>query len=322
MMNFVASNHRHALKRVFQGRTDAFLAVSFLGKGASDRLKAYKCRPSRTRIVCNLESGACNPVEIRRLLRLGFDVRSNRDLHAKVYWTARAALVSSANLSANGLGYEGADVDANIEAGTLIDDPGNLKKVESWIFEKVLPNSKLITRKMLREAELVWERRRKNRHANLRPQQSFLEKMKREPEFFDGMRIFVAVYRFPLEEDAEEALEESRKARSNSRLTAYECYELGGKKPEPGDYIIDIDATGQKNLCRGLYKIVEDNPEVRWKGGYIHLAVKSTRFEGCSFGPAERRHFTRCFNPKRPRRIRSGDWRLDKYLKSRIFLRK
>jgi len=322
MISFVGKNHQPALRSVFRDRATAFLAVSFFGDGASDRLKAVKCSPSRTRIVCNLESGACNPKEVRRLIHLGYTVRSNPDLHAKVYWTAQAALVSSANLSANGLGQEGAEIGGNIEAGILIDDRDALKKIKKWIYDEVLPASKPVTSKMLREAEAVWDRRRKNRHAAVTRRQSLLKKMKGEPEFFDGMRIFVAAYREPLDDDEEQALEESKKTRTNPRLTAYGDYQLDGKKPKPGDYVIDIDATGRRNICRGLYKIVEDDPEIRLKGGYIHLAIKASNFDGCSFGRAERDHFNRCFNRKKGRRIRSGDWRLEKYIKSRMFLGK
>ncbi|WP_421567060.1 phospholipase D family protein [Ochrobactrum sp. EDr1-4] len=63
-------------------KTDtATLAVAFWGSGAIDKLALDKKWKS-LRIVCNLDSGACNPDEIERLMKLdNVDVRTDCRLH-------------------------------------------------------------------------------------------------------------------------------------------------------------------------------------------------------------------------------------------------
>jgi hypothetical protein len=91
------------------------LAVAFWGAGADFTLRGA-CL-----IVCDLVSGACNPAVIRALQqRDNCVVRKYDGLHAKVVIGSTGAVVSSANMSTNGLGAEGADASGTIEAGYFV----------------------------------------------------------------------------------------------------------------------------------------------------------------------------------------------------------
>jgi hypothetical protein len=76
-------------------------ATELLGLGSVGGIES----PIR-QIVCNLESGACNPDPIRQLSQLGWNIRTNPRLHAKVYLFPSAAVVGSANPSTNGLSFD------------------------------------------------------------------------------------------------------------------------------------------------------------------------------------------------------------------------
>jgi hypothetical protein len=127
------------------------LAVAFWGAGAD-----YKLRGA-CQIICDLESGACNPTVIRTLRkRDNCVVLKLSGLHAKVVISSAGAVVSSANMSTNGLGAEGADASGTIEAGYFV--PAKLsdyKKIVTW-FEDVWVKATAITELDLAKAEEKW----------------------------------------------------------------------------------------------------------------------------------------------------------------------
>src|SRR5258708_2971360 len=111
-----------------QKATSAKLAVAFWGEGAVERLGVRRDH-LEVEIICNLESGACNPAEIRRLIAMApaVRIRSNPRLHAKLYWTANCAVVGSSNASANGLAVEGRPLAGWAEANVLVEDSPTLE---------------------------------------------------------------------------------------------------------------------------------------------------------------------------------------------------
>lgn len=75
--------------------------VAFVGAGA----RAFIPRPKGVQIICWPKAGGTNPLELRRLKKMGADIRFADGLHMKVYWAAgRGTLITSANLSTNALG--------------------------------------------------------------------------------------------------------------------------------------------------------------------------------------------------------------------------
>jgi hypothetical protein len=137
-------------------------AVAFWGNGAD-----YKLRGA-CEIICDLESGACNPAVIRTLSkRDNCVVLKLSGLHAKVVIGSAGAVVSSANMSTNGLGAEGADSSGTIEAGYFVPaSAADYKKVVMW-FKGVWAQATQITESDLGDAQEKWDFR--NREMPLGP---------------------------------------------------------------------------------------------------------------------------------------------------------
>ncbi|KQY13678.1 phospholipase D family protein [Rhizobium sp. Root482] len=139
------------------------IAVAFWGKGAVEMLGLD--RPGlRASIVCNLESGACNPTEIKKLLSLSrnVEVRTNARLHAKVYWSADKAVIGSSNASSNGLAVEGSELQGWAEANVLLTDPRILVETDAW-FNVLFSESVAVDDTALQRAEENWRKRSKIR---------------------------------------------------------------------------------------------------------------------------------------------------------------
>ena len=129
-------------------------AVAFWGKGALERMAG---NTKDVRLICNLRTGGTNPHEIRKLAR--DSIRQCDTLHAKVYIGTREAIVASANVSANGLGFEDIEQAFWIEAGVKIETNSDLLK---W-FDGLWSASNQITDDELAKAETLWRARRAGR---------------------------------------------------------------------------------------------------------------------------------------------------------------
>ena len=120
-------------------------AVAFLGRGASTNF-AF---PRGAQVYCNLTMGGTNPEAVRELFAAGCMVKQVERLHAKVYVSTRGAIVSSANLSTNGMGAEGRNA-GWIEAGVFTSE---VAPIESWL--DTLHASE-ISEDDLKAAEVSW----------------------------------------------------------------------------------------------------------------------------------------------------------------------
>lgn len=155
-MRFVSSSELNSNMVLNLMREGGTAVVAFVGKGA------LRLLPKKNfRLVCNIFSAGTNPYEIEKIqMRFGKDsVRTFDGLHAKVYTSKLGALVGSANLSANGLGFNADEVLPSVEAGVLI--PSGTEQhaeVERWadeMFTSALP----ITDKILNQQKTVWDHR-------------------------------------------------------------------------------------------------------------------------------------------------------------------
>lgn len=144
------------------------VAVAFWGRDAPQRLGLRG--PHRTRVLCDLYSGACNPAAIRALLELGVEVRDIPSLHAKVYIGPQSMIVASANASSNGLAEEGGELDLGLEAGMEVADASALLEARAWF--DAMACGPIVTEAALPELDRLWQLRRKQRP--LRPQ-SFVD---------------------------------------------------------------------------------------------------------------------------------------------------
>ena len=145
------------IKRLLK-TADARVAVAFWGKGS----ESWVTGPS-AKVICNLATGGSNPHALRRLQeRTGVELRQCDSLHAKVYLAAERAIVSSANVSANGLGLEGIEQSSWIEAGVTMPES---TEVRAWFDElwKDKNRTRGITSADWVRAEADWQQRSRRR---------------------------------------------------------------------------------------------------------------------------------------------------------------
>lgn len=138
---FVADSiAREAIKTLIGESKKVRLAVAYWG---SDAMKLFeKCVSMDVKILCDLDSGACDTNEIRNLIkRFGSkNVLRSPNLHAKVYWTDAGMVLGSSNVSTNGLALDNREAARLREANMLFQaaDFGNSqlgKSILSWIEE-------------------------------------------------------------------------------------------------------------------------------------------------------------------------------------------
>lgn len=155
----------NAVKSICRAVADAKtvkLAVAFWGGGAIERLGLNR-RRRRTQIICNLQSGACNPATIEALRKKRqFKIKTLDTLHAKVFWSPEFMIVGSANASANGLGLENDETYGWCEASIVTADRKAIVDARKW-FDNLWKKSKSVTAKDIRIARDAWRNRRSQR---------------------------------------------------------------------------------------------------------------------------------------------------------------
>lgn len=152
-MEFLTDTALHDAIVAITRESGARCAVAFWGKGAETRVG------DDARIICNLKMGGTNPAVIEKLMqRLGSDcVRQHDSLHAKVYIGRESAIITSANASANGLGFEGTTSTWQ-EAGVRVRE---VSTVEKW-FTDLWKRGTEITDEDLKAAKEAWKNRQRN----------------------------------------------------------------------------------------------------------------------------------------------------------------
>ena len=161
------SSIQQFIKKEASRATSIRIAAPFWGADAIDLL-GLKKNPDQTRkafrLICNLESGACNPAPIRDLKnQLGWGARTHKRLHAKVYIFDDCAVVGSANPSANGLALEETEMRSWHEVCTIVSEEVAIKCLVKW-FDELFdhPESAPVELSNLAVAEKLWEQRRKD----------------------------------------------------------------------------------------------------------------------------------------------------------------
>lgn len=87
-------------------------------------------------------------------------------LHAKVYLGDRMAIVGSANASAAGTGWEGAEADYLVEAAVKVEDAQTVNVIVEWMND-LWAKAKPIDDDVLKMAISTWSKRRKARPTNV-----------------------------------------------------------------------------------------------------------------------------------------------------------
>ena len=132
------------------------IAAPFWGQDAVERLGLTKATKGKDfKLICNLESGACNPEPVEQLKNeLLWETRTNRQLHAKVYIFDEIAIVGSANPSANGLALQGMEISGWSEICVETREKNLVDNLVKWfdIIWRETP-SEIVDQKKLKDAK-------------------------------------------------------------------------------------------------------------------------------------------------------------------------
>ncbi len=214
-MKFLSKdNYFQEVKKIISDNESVDIAVAFWGKGAVDIFKR-RGNYNKIRIICNLESSGCNPDAIREVKSLGISIRTNRSLHAKVLCAENAVIIGSANISANGLGFECSDLDGWLDAGVLTENKHITDETKMW-FESLWTSSLEVNEKLLIRASDIWRKRRINRPMPVMSNESLLDAAKDGLGVFEDRNIYFAIYRNEATKEALESFEETKEEFSSS----------------------------------------------------------------------------------------------------------
>jgi len=240
---------RNSITEIFSTSTQVDCAVAFIGEKALEVIP----KNCEVRMICNLESGATNPYAVRALIDNGVEIRTSKNLHAKVFIGDDFTIVGSANLSANGLGLEGNEIKGWIEAGYKVITNNEQKKVKEWWLEH-WGKSKVITINDINRHISIWSSRRKLR-PNIATKKSLFDDLSSYPDSFKDRRIYLVITTEYLSAEAEKTLVNVQgKLKNDTNVEAYEGWE---ELPENA-YLIDF-YVGPKGGVKstGIYKSPE-----------------------------------------------------------------
>lgn len=170
------------------------VAVAFWGRGATNNLKLIPRRCAKLRLICNIDSGACDPSEIELIQAAKIAIKTHRNLHAKVYMTNAGLIVGSANASTNGLSISASSSSNWKEANIVTDDLGVLSTARSW-FEEMWKAGRDITADDIKKARDLWKKRRQLTLPDISTGKSLLAAISEAPEEFDEIGIYCIAYK-------------------------------------------------------------------------------------------------------------------------------
>ena len=248
-----------AIESLLKDSSRVKCAVAFLGEKAFKIIKSSK---ATVQIICNLDSGATNPGAVTKLMKLpNVEVRNQPLLHAKVYLADDCAIVSSANISANGLGLEGNEVASWLEAGYKVSDDDGISDIAAWLDEQ-WESANPISKKDISAAKKKWKKRRDSRPA--KPEyRSILDELRWNPSFFKDKEVYFTITRDTRSSEAEEFLEELRvKDGDGKNLDAYENW----SELPSNAYFIDL-YYNQKNDLKTMGLFYSGDKTIAEKGG-------------------------------------------------------
>lgn len=234
----------HQLAKRFRDLTrdggSLYVAVAFWGKGAIKKLGLSPA--SRGRVICNLESPACNPHEIKALVELGhIKVRSHPRLHAKLYAGKGFVIVGSSNVSTNGLNEDGRAAAGWIEANLLTNDKSTTEVCAAMFADIWDRATRRVTVKMADEAIRIW---RPIKGARPLSAMSLFEAVRADPAAFEC--VWVMAYELGLDKAADLAIENAAEEASPtgeitpSAILDGWCYQI--ETPLHRDaWMIDLD---------------------------------------------------------------------------------
>jgi hypothetical protein len=190
------------------------------------------------RIVCNLESGACNPYLIRKVLGLdNITVKTNSRLHAKTLIQKDRAIIGSANISANGLSFEDEETSGWLETGLLTTAPEVISDSNKW-FHDLWQGSHSFSVEELDGYIEKWKSKRDFRTLE-KTKLSIFDAALRNKDAFKDRKIYFAIYRDDSSSDEAVEAYEDAKLSSGSFGEQFDFYEDWSDLP-CNSYLINI----------------------------------------------------------------------------------
>lgn len=248
------------VREILDATDEATIVVAFWGKGAINSLGLRK--PWRSlKIVCNLESGACNPDEIEELLQLGssVEVRSDLRLHGKVYSSGSGVVLGSSNASTNGLVVEGVAAHGWSEANIFSDDTELNSEIQNWCNER-FAGARPISQADILAARKLWEIRKEASDRTAASANDLIQVVRKKPEDFANSKIKVVQWARKATDEAEKAYNSAVKA--DHLLEGTDYYEGWGDEMKLGDWLIDYQIERSKAGFTGYWKVVEIQGEL------------------------------------------------------------
>lgn len=267
-------NEKDGLKAIQEmlGKADvASIVVAFWGSGATDALGLRKYWRS-LRVVCNLESGACNPSEVEELLKLGgnVEVRSDPRLHGKVYLTDAQLVLGSSNASANGLVVEGPAIAGWAEANITTTDSELLSQTRAWCEERFLAAG-TITPEKIALARVAWMARRAASPAVGGLSTDLFGSVRKQPDHPAFAKIKVVQWAREVSAHAER--EHKQAMMADQSLTGTDIYEGWGGDMQVGDCLVDFDVSSSTASFTGYWYVVYKQNELTFvrKKGFVAI---------------------------------------------------
>jgi len=244
-------NYGKEIKKVFSNNKNLDLAVAFFGKDSFDLFKSTKGKDIR--VICNLQSGACNPFLIEKIIKKNnIQVKTNQRLHAKTLIQKDAVIIGSANISSNGLSLEGSEISGWIETGILTSSSHVISSSKSW-FESTWTDSIEIANKDLEVYKKLWLKKRNHRCIN-NSELSIIEAATNNIDTFHDRKIYFAIYRD--NKPSDEAIEayEAAKASHSSLSEHIDFFEEWSDLPDDSHLISIYVGRKYGVYFDGIYK--------------------------------------------------------------------
>jgi len=262
---------RKCIARFAQDAAEGRFAVAFWGLGAGVDL-GITLMGARAKVICNLATGGTNPQAIRQLIGAGVQVRQRDDLHAKVYLFPEGVVIGSSNASSNGLSMQGHECSGWTEANLLTAEPHILRELGTW-FDQHWGTARDVTEDDLAAAWNIWSRRR--RHI-LRPSMSWdedlLTMLARNPDAFDGDRLYLVVYSSNMDQDGNDAVAAARKSRGvGAQLGGFQDWDT---LPDDADLLSIYWGPRGGFRCDGYWAMPPIRDEVPAGEGVVQLAQR------------------------------------------------
>lgn len=249
------------------------IAVAYWGEdgieetGLKDRVQKDA---ANIEIICDLTSGACNPIPIEALRDSSVVVKSCDGMHAKVWISGNNVVVGSANVSTNGLGFDSVESKKhNIEAAVHISDRDFARTATKW-FKDIYQgnNSNVVTDEQIAFARERWTYRQKSPDRNRIKGNSILDESEQylNGRTFQNVRIMAwrpsekDVYKTTQKFFEKESLQFYRHnhVEDGSKLDFY-SHEPGHTfKFSAGDIFLDftVKPHGKKFSFNGIFRIL------------------------------------------------------------------